>query len=79
MIAILWVFINQTLSVHLTILEATTLLGLVVLFQSNSESMMDFVKDFTKEFVHVERLWDLVESDDIIEGYDTGDTFKYKK
>lgn len=79
MIAILWIFIDQTLQIRLNILEATTLLGLVVLFQSNSEKMMDFVKDFTKEFVHVERLWDLIESDDVMHGYDTGNLFHYKK
>lgn len=40
---------------------------------------VDFIKDFSKQFVHVEKLWDVVDTTERITGYDTGKKFEFKK
>lgn len=46
-------------------------IGATILIQSVVFTYIDFIKDFSKEFVHIEKLWDFMDNTPDIEGYDT--------
>lgn len=54
-------------------------IGIAILAQSLIFPFVDFIKDFTKEFPHIEKLWDFIDKTPQIEGYDEGKTFRFQK
>lgn len=55
------------------------LIGIALLAQSMLLPYIDFIKDFTKDFVHIEKLWDFIDNTPAIEWYDTGKKFEFRK
>ncbi len=41
--------------------------------------LIEWYTTFTKEFVHIERLWDFIDKTPEIKGYDTGKNFEFRK
>ena len=55
------------------------LIGVSLLAQSMLLPYIDVIKDFSKEFVHIEKLWYFIDNTPKIVGYDTGKNFDFKK
>jgi len=51
----------------------------LIIMQSAVEKWIMFFKDFTKEFVDVEKIWDFFDNSPKLEKYNIWDNFKYKK
>lgn len=54
-------------------------IGATILIQSVVFTYIDFIKDFSKEFVHIEKLWDFMDNTPDIEGYDTWKPFHFQQ
>jgi ATP-binding cassette, subfamily B, bacterial len=54
-------------------------IGIAFLAQSLIFPFVDFVKDFSKDFVHIEKLWDFMDTTPQIEWYETGSKFHFQK
>jgi len=54
------------------------LFWMITLLEANIGYFIVFFKDFTKEFVTIERLWSFFDSTPQITGYEEGNTFEYK-
>ncbi len=54
------------------------LIGIALLAQSMLLPYIDFIKDFSKDFVHIEKLWDFMDNTPNMQGYDTGDVFAFQ-
>lgn len=55
------------------------LVWISLLAQSLLLPFVDFIKDFSKQFVHIEKLWDVVDTTERISWYDTGKQFEFKE
>lgn len=55
------------------------LIGVSLLAQSMLLPYIDVIKDFSKEFMHIEKLWEFMDKTPQIEGYDRGNEFKIRK
>ncbi len=64
-----WISIQHGLLVEL--------IGIALLAQSMLLPYIDFIKDFSKDFVHIEKLWDFMDKTPQIEGYDQGKKFQF--
>ncbi len=68
---------------HLGFLENTKnsidIITISILALSLFLPFIDFIKDLTKEFVHVEKLWDFLDNTEKIQGYDVGKKYVFQK
>lgn len=48
-------------------------------FMSYYNLLIEWYSTFTKEFVHIDKLWDTFDQLETIENYDVGQEFKFKK
>lgn len=55
------------------------LVWISLLAQSLLLPFVDFIKDFSKQFVHIEKLWDVVDTTERITWYNTGKQFEFKE
>lgn len=55
------------------------LIGIALLAQSMLLPYIDFIKDFSKEFMHVEKLWDFMDTTPEIQWYDIGEEFSFRQ
>lgn len=80
---ILWVIATFLLLTHIGFLENTKnsidIITISILALSLFLPFIDFIKDLTKEFMHVEKLWDFIDNTPEIVGYDTGEKFSFKR
>jgi len=51
---------------------------MLILMKKAINNSVDIYKNFTKEFVDIEKLWELYDTTPKITGYDTGKDFSYK-
>ncbi|MFK7780441.1 MAG: ABC transporter ATP-binding protein [Candidatus Gracilibacteria bacterium] len=54
------------------------IITILTILDSNVREAVDFYKNFTKEYVRVEKLYELFDNTPKIQGYDSGKKFKYK-
>lgn len=59
--------------------EIGVVTGLMATFMSYFNLLIEWYTNFTKEFVHVEKLWDTFDDLKTIDNYDIGDSFKCRK
>ncbi|MBP6921607.1 ABC transporter ATP-binding protein, partial [Candidatus Gracilibacteria bacterium] len=55
------------------------ILTILALFEVTLRDTIEYYENFTKSFVHIEKLWDFVDSTPSIPGYDSGKYFKFRK
>lgn len=55
------------------------LLGLMSTFSSYFNILIEYYINFTKEFVHIEKLWDTFDNLTPIKNFDKGKSFSYEK
>lgn len=53
--------------------------GLMAALMSYFNILIEWYTTFTKEFVHIEKLWDFIDNTPPIRWYDSGDIFHFKK
>jgi hypothetical protein len=53
--------------------------GLMATFMSYYNLLIEWYSTFTKEFVHIEKLWDFIDNTKQIENYDVGKNFLFKQ
>lgn len=63
----------------LFIAELGSIMWLMATFSSNFNLLIEWYINFTKEIVHVEKLWDFIDNTPAIEWYDTGKKFEFRK
>ena len=62
-----------------TIAELVGLMAVITLLESTLIDFVDYFKNITKEFVTIEKLWDLFDDIPQIQGYNTGNAFEFRK
>lgn len=62
----------------LFIAELGSIMGLMATFSSYFNLLIEWYITFTKEIVHVEKLWDFIDNTPVIEWYDTGKKFELR-
>ncbi len=55
------------------------LLTVLALFEITLRDSIEYYENFTKSFVHIEKLWDFIDSTPQIEWYDIGNEFHFQK
>lgn len=55
------------------------LTGAIIMMQKVFMNLLDFIKNFSKEFAEVQVLWDFFDTAPLIEWYESGTDFKHKK
>lgn len=63
----------------LFIAELGSIMWLMATFSSYFNLLIEWYINFTKEIVHVEKLWDFIDNTPAIEWYDTGRRFEFRK
>lgn len=55
------------------------ILTVLALFEVTLRDSIEYYENFTKSFVHIEKLWDFIDNTPAIEWYDTGKKFEFRK
>lgn len=55
------------------------ILTILALFEVTLRDTIEYYESFTKAFVHIEKLWDFVDTTPQIEGYETGNKFIFRE
>ncbi len=55
------------------------LLTVLALFEVTLRDSIEYYENFTKSFVHIEKLWDFIDHTPQIEGYESGKKFVFQK
>ncbi len=74
-IAVLWWFVGGVISIA----EFLAVMTILVILDEVTNDLARMYIELTKQYVHVEKLWDVFESSWQMQGYDTGHAFVYKK
>jgi len=59
--------------------QMISLITVLILIQGLMIPLLGFFKNFTKDFAHIEKLWDLYDTLPVISGYDVGKKFLFKQ
>ena len=70
----MWVFENTY-----SLSDMVGILTILALFEVTLRDTIEYYENFTKSFVHIEKLWDFMDNTPIMEGYDEGKIFKFQK
>lgn len=55
------------------------ILTVLALFEVTLRDSIEYYENFTKSFVHIEKLWDFIDNTPAIEWYDAGKKFEFRK
>jgi len=76
---IFFYFGDRYFSGAISLANLTALTGAILLMQKDFFKLLDFLKEFGKEFAEVQTMWNFFDSTPQISGYHEGNTFTYKK